>query len=376
MTSILDRIRDRVRADFTDADPAHDIHHLDRVAALAGDIAARLGGDPLTAQVAAYVHDYHRVEEAKQGRRPIRPEEARAAVLDVLARCGVPEEMHGTVLHAVELTGRYRFGGDDLDNQSVIAAAVHDADNLDAMGAIGIGRAFAFGGLLGEPLWSPGTQLKERYAEGETSSVLAHLYEKLVRLEKDMLTEPARRLAAERAQLLHRFAAEFRTEWGDEDASCGTVCPDGTRVHWEPRTRFLSVTTPENERHDGQDEARHDGPNDGMTRITFRGRVGLSLDERGRPVGVDLLEVPAALAHCVPHATRRRPWTADETAGSPWSLDPEANVVWISLTETSVHRRLTAIGDIEAQLRDDVPAALRLHLTEQPVDWDHDEVHS
>lgn len=360
-TTTLDRIRTRVRADFAAADPAHDINHLDRVAALAGDIAARLGAEPLPAQIAAYVHDYHRVEEAKQGRRPIRPEDSRAAVLDVLVRCGVPQTLHETILHAVELTGRYRFGGDDLDERSVIAAAVHDADNLDAMGAIGIGRAFAFGGLLGEPLWAPGTRLKERYAEGTTSSVLAHLYEKLVRLEQDMLTEPARHRAAERAAQLHRFAADFRSEWGSEEV---LAHPDGTRAHWDPATRFLSVT------------AAQDGPDGALTRIGFRGRVGLALDERDRPVGVDLLEVPEALAHCVPQAKRRRTWSADETGGSIWSLDPEAGVVWISLAEDPVHRRLAALGDVEVHLREDRPVALRLHLTAQAPDTAGGEVPS
>ncbi|MFJ6183419.1 HD domain-containing protein [Streptomyces sp. NPDC092295] len=347
MVTLLDRVRAHVRADFAAADPAHDINHLDRVAALAGDIAARLSADPLSAQVAAYVHDYHRVEEARQGRRPIRPEEARTAVLDVLERCEVPQELHGTILRAVELTGRYRFGGDDLDGEDVIAAAVHDADNLDAMGAVGIGRAFAFGGLLGESMWDPGARLKELYAEGETSSVLAHLYEKLVHLEKDMLTEPARRLAAERAFQLHRFAAEFRSQWGNED----TVSrPGGTRVHWDPLTRFLAV-------------APQPSPDGAVTRIGFRGRVGLAFDEQGQPVEVDLMDAPEALTHYVPHAQRSRPWTT--VVGREWLLDAEADVVWISIVDAPVHRRLTAVGDIEVQLREGGPAALQLHLTEE-----------
>ncbi|MFF5372598.1 HD domain-containing protein [Streptomyces sp. NPDC013187] len=346
MVKLLDRVRAHVLADFAAADPAHDIHHLDRVAALAGDIAAALGADPLSAQVAGYVHDYHRVEEARQGRRPIRPEEVCTAVLDVLVRCEVPQETHETILHAVELTGRYRFGGDELDGEDVIAAAVHDADNLDAMGALGIGRAFAFGGLLGEPLWEPGAQLKELYAEGETSSVLAHLYEKLVHLEKDMLTEPAQRMAAERAFQLHRFAAEFRSQWENEDIGSRL---GGARVHWDPLTRFLAVT-------------QQPVPHGSVTRIGFRGRVRLALDEEGQPVEVDLVGAPEALTHCVPHAQRSRAWIADP-AGE-WLLDAEADVVWISIGKAPVHRRFTAVGDIEVQLREGRPAALQLHLTE------------
>ncbi|MDX3105057.1 HD domain-containing protein [Nonomuraea angiospora] len=315
MNAILEKVRARVAVDFATADPAHDLGHVDRVAALAGEIAARTGADARIAQVAAYVHDYHRVEEARHDRRPIRPEDARAAVLEVLEGCGVPQEWHPPILRAVELTGRYRFAEDDLDDGCPVAAAVHDADNLDAMAAIGIGRAFAYGGLLGEPLWEPGTALQEVYQEGETSSVLAHLYEKLVRLEQDMLTEPARRMAADRALLLHRFAAGFRSEWDRAQAA-------GSRVWWDPRTRFLSVEEPRGEA---------DEP---VVRVGFRGQVSLTFDEQGHSAEVHLLDVPDLLA----------------------------TGVRIVLSQGRPHHRIEGIGDIELQLRENRPVALQLHL--------------
>ncbi|MFF4621507.1 HD domain-containing protein [Nonomuraea jabiensis] len=315
MNPILDKVRARVAVDFATADPAHDIGHLDRVAALAGEIAARTGADPRIAQVAAYVHDYHRVEEARQNRRPIRPEDARAAVLEVLQGCAVPQDWHASILRAVELTGRYRFADEELDDGCAIAAAVHDADNLDAMGAIGIGRAFAYGGLLGEPLWDPATALKEVYREGETSSVLAHLYEKLVRLEQDMLTEPARRMAADRALLLHRFAAGFRSEWDRGQAP-------GSRVLWDSRTCYLSVQEPRGD------------ADDPLVRVSFRGQVSLAFDEQGQPAAVHLPDTP----------------------------DPLATDVRIVLSQGRPHRHIEGIGDIELQLCENHPVALHLHL--------------
>ncbi|MER6008545.1 hypothetical protein ABT120_59150 [Nonomuraea angiospora] len=315
MNAILEKVRARVVVDFATADSAHDIGHVDRVAALAGEIAVRTGADPCIAQVAAYVHDYHRVEEARQNRRPIRPEDACAAVLDVLEGCGVPQHWHPPILRAVELTGRYRFAEEELDDGCAIAAAVHDADNLDAMGAIGIGRAFAYGGLLGEPLWDPASALKEVYEEGETSSVLAHLYEKLIRLEQDMLTEPARRMAADRALLLHRFAAGFRSEWDRGQAA-------GSRVRWDSRTRFLSVEEP---RGDAEEP---------VVRVGFRGPVSLTFDEQGRPTAVHLLDAPDLLA----------------TDGR------------IVLSRGRPHHHIEGIADIELQLRKNQPVALHLHL--------------
>lgn len=336
-------VRARVAADFAAADPAHDLAHLDRVAHLAGVIAAELGADPTPARVAAYVHDYHRVAEARQGWRPLRPEQAASAVTAVLTRCAVPRAWHAEIHQAVALTGRYGFGGDDLSGAGPTALAVHDADNLDATGAVGIGRAFAFGSLLGQPLWDPDTTPRATYAEGATSSVLAHFYEKLVRLEDDMLTEPGRRLAADRTLLLHRFAADFRTEW-----EAGTPAASGAgRVRFDAATRFLSVTTHREPPHAAA-----------TTRIAFRGRVELLLADGDQPVAVELADVPTALACCLPAPT-------PGTDPPAWSCDPATGLTRVRLTEAPQPprpRRLRGVADVEVRVAADEPTALLLHL--------------
>ena len=253
-------VRRQVVEDFASADVAHDVAHLDRVAELAARIALELGADAglaRVARVAAYVHDYHRLLEAgREGRRPVAPSEAAGAVEGVLGAAAVPAEWFGVVLAAVATTERYRCAGDvPLASVSPVGAAVHDADDLDAIGAIGVARAFAFGGLLGEPLWDPVAGVEGRYRPGTTASVLAHLYEKLVHLEHEMLTEPGRRLAAERAQVLHRFAADFRAEWGGFGV--------GPWAEWDETTGFLTVQ----------------GAGEGLpgARLTFRCRAELTL---------------------------------------------------------------------------------------------------
>lgn len=351
-TTVLERVRAHVVADFAAADPAHDIGHLDRVAFLAADIAVALGADPLPAQVAAYVHDYHRVEEAKQGRRPIRPEEASAVVSYVLAQCAVPDEWHAVILRSVELTGQYRFAGEELDSECLVAAIVHDADNLDAIGAIGIGRAFAFGGVLGEPLWNPHASLKGTYEEGHTSSVLAHLYEKLVHLENDMLTGPARAMAADRTLLLHRFAANFRLEWD------GGKMPLHPSFNWDPLTRFLQVRVPQGDRCEPS------------IRIAFRGRVWLTFDVRDRLVAIDLLEVPDALACSVSPATRHRFPGKNAESDEPmnWLLDAESAWVWLNIANGVAHHRLVGIGDIEVGLHKGKLHTFHLHLRDETME--------
>jgi uncharacterized protein len=226
----LAALRAAVAADHADVDPAHDLAHLDRVAATAARIARLLGTDPLRAQVAAYVHEYHRVLEARTGVRPIPVEQAQLLVGAVLTAHRVPRHWHAEVLAAVELTGRYRIAGDELTADVPVAAAVHDADNVDALGVTGLARACGYGALLGEPLWNPAADLTS-YQDGATSSVIAHCYEKLVHLPGEMLTEPGRRLATERLAALLGPLGRLRAELD------GPLAPGGQV--WDPATGYL-----------------------------------------------------------------------------------------------------------------------------------------
>jgi uncharacterized protein len=227
---VTERVRFRVVADFAAAPAAHDVDHLDRVARLAARLATEEGADPDLAGVAAYVHDYHRLVEHERG-GVVAPEDAWASVEPVLTDCRVPETWWPEIHEAVALTGRYRFAGDEVTGASVVARCVRDADNLDAIGAIGIARAFMYGGSIAEPLWLPEAERLTVYREGPTSSVIAHFYEKLVRLGEDMLTETGRMLATERTAFLLDFLGRFHEEWGDADSAPLrdlTVSPNGT----------------------------------------------------------------------------------------------------------------------------------------------------
>jgi|GEM_PF-663067 len=234
----LDALRATVAADHAVADSAHDISHLDRVAGLAAWIAGRLGVADILARIAAYVHDYHRVAEARTGVRPLPADAANDLVRAVLAEHRVPRRWHPDVLCAVDATGRYRIAGHalpaDLVEVCPVAAIVHDADNLDAMGVVGLARAVSYGAILGEPLWEPGAAIRERYSDGLASSVLAHCYEKLVHLADEMLTEPGRELARLRLADLFGVLGRLRTELAAE--------PFGPATAWDPRTGYLRLS--------------------------------------------------------------------------------------------------------------------------------------
>jgi uncharacterized protein len=108
------------------------------------------------------------------------------------------------------------------DGLHPVARAVHDADKLDALGAIGIARAFMYGGAIAEPMWDPSSMPTGDYRPGPTSSVIAHCYEKLVHLGAEMTTQAGRELAVERTRFLLGFLQRFHDEWLTADGRCLT----------------------------------------------------------------------------------------------------------------------------------------------------------
>ncbi len=211
MPQLADRLRAEVADDFGPENVAHDLGHLDRVSSLALRIAREEGGDPEVLVAAAYLHDQHRVLERERGHR-VGAADAEPRVRAVLARVGFPPERERAVLEAIAHSSRYSFSGHDLGAPGVEAVVLRDADNLDAMGAIGIARAFMYGGHLGSPPWLPGVPVAETYVPGRGTSVVHHFHEKLLRLRGEMTTATAARLADERHEVMLGFLAALERE--------------------------------------------------------------------------------------------------------------------------------------------------------------------
>lgn len=94
---------------------------------------------------------------------------------------------------------------------------VQDADRLDALGAIGIARAFAFGGSRGRPLYDPEKKAqkyssREKYIKGSDSS-FNHFYEKILLLKDLMNTKTAKKIAKERHEFIKNYMKQFILEW-------------------------------------------------------------------------------------------------------------------------------------------------------------------
>jgi uncharacterized protein len=188
-------------------DPCHDAFHLARVARNARLLADLEGADADVCETAAWLHDLDRAGAAD----PLA--EARAH----LAAVGAPGAFAARVMEAVERHKDKSFAPGGVRPRSLEAAVLSDADKLEAIGAIGVARAFSFGGLKGRALWDGApTDVPDVYVSGKPGTTVQHFYDKLLRIQADLATASGRRLGEERTAFLRAFLAQFFHEWGPE----------------------------------------------------------------------------------------------------------------------------------------------------------------
>ncbi len=197
--------RSQLRSDTT----GHDWWHVERVTNLASRIAREEQADIYVCELAALLHDVADYKIAGDEATGLR------RVGDWLEAHQVEADVSRLVL---EIIAALSFaGGNQPPMRTLEGQVVQDADRLDAIGAIGIARAFAFGGSRGRALYDP-EQPPSTYASKEAyhqsrSSTINHFYEKLLLLKDRMNTALARQLAEERHRYLETFLEEFLEEW-------------------------------------------------------------------------------------------------------------------------------------------------------------------
>jgi uncharacterized protein len=197
---------ERARRLYGNADAAHDFDHVLRVLVLAERIAEAEGADLEIVRAAALLHDVARAETAGTGRchAQVGAERARQ-ILD-----GNPPECVEAVARAI-VSHRFRRGSAPA---TLEAKVLFDADKLDAIGAVGVARAYVVGGQRGSRLWA---DVPVGYAEGDLPSAREHtpVHEfvfKLSQLKYRIYTETGKVIAEER----HVYMAAFFQRLGQE----------------------------------------------------------------------------------------------------------------------------------------------------------------
>jgi uncharacterized protein len=189
------------------AEPAHDYLHVRRVAAVARVIADAEGADPRTTAAAALLHELFNYPKSH-------PESSRSGEVCAKHAAAVlfAEGCSATFAEAVCYAIRVHPFSLGIVPDTLEAKVLQDADRLDAIGAIGIARAFATCATMKRPFYSPVDPFCRERAPDDKSWGVDHFYQKLLRIPASLHTTTARRLAGERTAFLHEYLDRLALE--------------------------------------------------------------------------------------------------------------------------------------------------------------------
>ncbi|WP_285396458.1 HD domain-containing protein [Lysinibacillus sp. fls2-241-R2A-57] len=203
----MNNLMNKVRGIYEQFDASHDFQHIERVYQNALAILhTEPEADAEVVKIAVLLHD---VSDKKYT-------DSKEQENKLIAELSLSEEKKQ---HIRDCIAQVSFnGGNELEATSIEAKVVRDADRLDAIGAIGIARTFAFGGAKGRKLYDEEEDARtdmteEEYRSKNTSSV-THFYEKLLLLKDLMITEKGKQMANERHQFMVQFLEQLQNEIG------------------------------------------------------------------------------------------------------------------------------------------------------------------
>ncbi len=188
---------------------SHGWDHVERVVSMAEHIAStEKDADPFIVMSAAILHDIARIDEVESAGRLCHAELGSRMAHEFLTANGMDAGRAGAVRHCV-LTHRYR---NDHQPNTIEAKILYDADKLDSIGAVGVGRAFLFSGEVGARLHDPDIDVNLTRAYSKEDTAYREYLVKMRYIHDKMLTAEGRHIAAGR----HRFMTDFFTRLQDE----------------------------------------------------------------------------------------------------------------------------------------------------------------
>ncbi|HQU36873.1 MAG TPA: HD domain-containing protein [Anaerolineales bacterium] len=211
---IIQKTADYIKQEFSDDSSGHDWWHIYRVWQTALRICEIEKADTFIVQLAALLHDLDDWKfNASEDETPLRAQ----GWLDSLS-------LDPSTTDAVcRIIKHISYKGANVENKmdSLEGFIVQDADRLDAIGAIGIARAFAYGGYKNRPLYDPAAspqlhQTFEQY-QNSNSDTINHFHEKLLLLKDKMNTATAKRIAEQRHEVMVQFLNQFMDEIRNAD---------------------------------------------------------------------------------------------------------------------------------------------------------------
>lgn len=210
----LNKILDFAKSFHLNEGTGHDWFHIQRVNNLAIKIATIEKVDTFYVSIVALLHDIadYKLNDGDENIGFIK-------INDFLKSIKFSENQINSIIQDIKHIS-FKGGNNLVDSQSICSKIVQDADRLDALGAIGIARAFAYGGskkrLLYDPEIKPQTNQNTEQYKNSNAPTINHFYEKLLLLKDLMNTRTGKILAERRHQFLEQFLKQFYSEWNEK----------------------------------------------------------------------------------------------------------------------------------------------------------------
>ncbi|HHY73484.1 MAG TPA: HD domain-containing protein [Bacillus bacterium] len=199
-----------VKKELENEASGHDWWHIARVTKMAKHIAEKEGANVFICELAALLHDIAD-EKLNEGGEAAGLERVKQWLL-------LQQADEETIETIIEIIATMSFkGGNHPPMRTLEGKVVQDADRLDAIGAIGIARTFAYAGAHGDLIYDPAIRPREKMTKeeyrSEKTTAVNHFYEKLLKLKNLMNTKTAQEMAEARHQLMEEFLQKFYHEW-------------------------------------------------------------------------------------------------------------------------------------------------------------------
>lgn len=205
---ILEKTRDFVKEKMYKEGSGHDWFHVERVCNMSKYLAQKESADMFIVEMTALLHDIDDWKFSDVYNTTVTEE--------FLKSVEVSEEDSNRILNIIK-TMSYKGGVVDSTQNTIEGMVVQDADRLDALGAIGIARAFAYGGSKNRSMYDPSIKPIDFKSLDEVKNkdnhTINHFYEKLFKLKDLMNTNTAKEIAKKRHKYMENFIEEFYSEW-------------------------------------------------------------------------------------------------------------------------------------------------------------------
>lgn len=207
---IIEKTKEFVKDKLYGEGSGHDWFHIERVYNLAKFLANEENADTFIVEMASLLHDIDDWKFSKNNTMDTTVTE------EFLKSLEIDKDSFNKIITIIQ-TMSFKGGVVDSTQHTIEGKVVQDADRLDAIGAIGIARTFAYGGSKNRLMYDPSIKPMEftslEQVKSENNHTINHFYEKLLKLKDLMNTNSAKIIAEKRHKYMEHFLEEFYYEW-------------------------------------------------------------------------------------------------------------------------------------------------------------------